>query len=188
MCGTLSGPKLIVTKPVAGVTYTLTQDEGGTLFEPVLYSSGVLEFTGLTAGKKFSLVASKDNCAAPAVNCTNYNATTELTKTNAISSATQQKAYDVEVKLDPKSKVFAAPNPFNERIRFTINSSVSGRGTLELYNLSGQKLKTVFEGQVQKGEQQTIEYLVPSTMRTSLIYVFTVGSERTTGKLVGVKQ
>ena len=109
---------------------------------------------------------------------------------NSLSTAANARkaTYDVAIRLDQKSKVAASPNPFSERIRFTINSSVSGRGTLELYNLSGQKVKTVFEGQVQQGQVQTVEYMVPASQRSSLIYVFTVGSERTTGKLINLKQ
>lgn len=102
--------------------------------------------------------------------------------------STNKQTYDVAIKLDPKSKLMASPNPFSERIRFTINSSVSGRGTLELYNLSGQKVKTVFEGQVQQGQVQTVEYMVPASQRSSLVYVFTVGTERTSGKLINLKQ
>jgi hypothetical protein len=51
----------------------------------------------------------------------------------------------------------------------------------------GQKVKTVFEGQVQKGQRQTIEYSVPSSQRSNLIYLFRVGNERTSGKLIRLK-
>lgn len=180
-CSSSTGTLKVInseTNEVYGTGYEFSKDGGSWTDKPV--------FT-FTAGMGYNI---KVRRVSPNEDCEVSTSCSGEQKGLVASTSNNQKqqAYDVEVKLDPKSKVFAAPNPFNERIRFTINSSVSGRGTLELYNLSGQKLKTVFEGQVQKGEQQTIEYLVPSTMRTSLIYVFTVGSERTTGKLVGVKQ
>jgi hypothetical protein len=59
---------------------------------------------------------------------------------------------------------------------------------LELYNALGQRVKIVFQGQVSAGQAQTIEYAVPGSQRANLIYVFRVGSEQTTGKLIGLKQ
>ncbi len=105
-----------------------------------------------------------------------------------MANTMRTETYEVAINLDPKATVNAAPNPFNDRIRFQINSSVSGRGKLELFNLSGQKVKTVFEGNVEKGQPQTIEYLVPNAQRSNLIYIFSVGNERATGKLLNQKQ
>jgi hypothetical protein len=87
----------------------------------------------------------------------------------------------------PSTKVLAAPNPFNDRVRFSLESSVSGKGSLELYNTLGQKVKTVFQGYIQKGQVQTIEYSVPGTQRTNLFYVFRVGDQKTTGMLIDLK-
>jgi hypothetical protein len=81
----------------------------------------------------------------------------------------------------------AAPNPFNDRVRFTLESAVSGKGSLELYNMLSQKVKTVFQGYIQKGQVQTIEYSVPGTQRTNLFYVFRVGDQKTTGMLIDLK-
>ena len=85
-----------------------------------------------------------------------------------------------------QTKVTAAPNPYNEKIRFTLQSNISGKGSLELYNMLGQKIKTVYEGQVQKGQVQTVEYNVPNTQRANLIYLFRVGNEKVSGKLIGL--
>jgi hypothetical protein len=85
------------------------------------------------------------------------------------------------------TKVMAAPNPFNDRIRFSLQSAVSGRGSLELYNMLGQRVKVVYQGFIQKGQVQTIEYSVPAAQRTNLIYIFRVGDQRVTGKLVGLR-
>lgn len=141
-----------------------------------------------TAGAGYTIsvrrVAPNTDCDATAT----CSGETDQKIATSTTTNTRQQAYDVEIKLDPKAKVVAAPNPYSDKIRFSINSSVSGRGTLELYNLSGQKVKTVFEGHVEKGQLQTIEYMVPGAQRTNLIYVFTVGNERTSGKLIGVKQ
>ena len=88
---------------------------------------------------------------------------------------------------EPLTKVTAAPNPFGDIIKFSLQSAVSGQGSLELYNMLGQKIKTVFQGYVQKGEIKTIDYSVPGGQHTNLIYLFKVGNERKTGILIGVK-
>jgi hypothetical protein len=51
----------------------------------------------------------------------------------------------------------------------------------------GQKVATVFQGYVQKGQVQTIDYNVPGAQRTNLIYLFRVGDQRVSGKLIGLK-
>jgi hypothetical protein len=80
--------------------------------------------------------------------------------------------------------VGAFPNPYNDRVVFTIQSHVSGRGVLEVYNLKGQKVQTVFDGNVFAGMSQTIQYLVPVQNRTTLMYRFTVGGKQVSGKLI----
>ena len=83
-----------------------------------------------------------------------------------------------------KLSVSATPNPYYTRIRFEIKSPVSGNGTLELYNLIGQRLNIVFQGHVDAGKTKTVEYSVPSPLRTDLIYRMSVGTQSTTGKLI----
>jgi hypothetical protein len=84
-------------------------------------------------------------------------------------------------------KVTSYPNPYNDQIRFVIQSQITGDGVLEVYNLLGQKLQTVYHGYVFKGKSQTVEYNVPSLNRTHLIYVLRVGNHRVTGKVFNVR-
>jgi P2-related tail formation protein len=84
-------------------------------------------------------------------------------------------------------KVTASPNPYIDQVQFRIESPVSGQGVLEVYNLLGQKVQTVFQGHVFKGKTQTVNYNVPPSLRTTLIYQMRVGSYRTTGRLLNGK-
>ena len=93
----------------------------------------------------------------------------------------------IELQSKQSQRVNAAPNPFRERIRFSLKSDVSGQGSLELYNMMGQKVKTVFQGQITAGQVQNIEYAVPYQQRTNLVYIFRVGSQTTSGKLIGIR-
>jgi len=51
-----------------------------------------------------------------------------------------------------------------------------------------QKVSTVFQGYVQKGQAQTVEFSVPGAQRGALIYLFRVGDQRTSGKLIGLQK
>jgi hypothetical protein len=85
-------------------------------------------------------------------------------------------------------KVRANPNPFNDVVRFTIKSTLSGQGSLEVFNTLGQKMQTVYQGYVRAGGEQLIEYRVPLASRQNLIYVFTINGQRVTGKLLNVRE
>jgi hypothetical protein len=85
-----------------------------------------------------------------------------------------------------KLQVAATPNPFNDRVRFTIESPVEGQGSLEVFNTLGQRVGTAFQGHVSAGVQR-IDYAVPSSAKTNLIYIFRVGNHRVTGKLINGK-
>jgi hypothetical protein len=92
-----------------------------------------------------------------------------------------------EAPLTSKLHVHAAPNPYNDKVRFVIESPVSGQASLEVYNLLGQRLETVYQGYIMAGRGQTVEYNVPLTNRTTLIYLLKVGDQQVTGKLLNRK-
>ena len=182
ICGTLTAPTITVSCPIAG-TYTLTQT-GVAGSQTFTYngSNGPVVFT-VQAGKQFSItVTNTAGCTSAATNCTNYTANSCPAGNTLAKPAVQT----IELTA-PKPSVIAAPNPFNDRIRFSLQSAVSGQGSLELYNMLGQKIKTVFQGQVEAGKVQSIEYSVPNSQRSNLIYLFRVGDQKVTGKLIGLK-
>jgi hypothetical protein len=79
------------------------------------------------------------------------------------------------------------PNPFSDYVRFSIKSQISGQGTLEVYDLSGQKLQVVYHGYIYSGKPQVIEYRVPMLYRTSMVYVLRVDGKMITGKLINIR-
>jgi hypothetical protein len=54
---------------------------------------------------------------------------------------------------------------------------------LEVYNLLGQKVKTVYQGQITAGSQ-SFEMSVPLKQRSDLIYVLKIGGKQISGKLL----
>jgi hypothetical protein len=83
-----------------------------------------------------------------------------------------------------KLNVSSYPNPYTDRVKFVIQSPVSGQASLEVFNMLGQKVQTVFQGHVEAGRGQTVDYNVPQANRGNLIYILRVGNQKATGKLI----
>jgi hypothetical protein len=86
-----------------------------------------------------------------------------------------------------KLTITAYPNPFTNKVQFSVVSPVSGMASLDVYNIVGQKLKTVYQGYLQAGSKQIIEYNVPSPYKGALIYTLKVGDQQINGKVVHMK-
>ncbi|MDN3654621.1 PKD domain-containing protein [Ferruginibacter paludis] len=81
----------------------------------------------------------------------------------------------------------AYPNPFTDRVKFSIVSPVSGKATLDVYNMMGQKVKTVFAGYLFANRTQVVDYNIPSSNKGALIYTLRVGDKQVNGKIVQIK-
>lgn len=102
----------------------------------------------------------------------NRNATSSPAIENFESQTTTVKAY---------------PNPFSDRVIFQIKSSVSGKGSLDIYNMMGQKVKTVYSGFITTG-LQIFELSLPTHQVSNLIYVLRIGDKKMTGKILQINQ
>jgi hypothetical protein len=89
--------------------------------------------------------------------------------------------------LTDKLTVDAFPNPFHDRVRFVIQSPVTGQGSLEVFNSLGQKIGVVYNGMIYGGRTQTYEYSVQPANRGNLFYVMRVGGQQVTGKLLNLQ-
>ncbi len=83
--------------------------------------------------------------------------------------------------------VSAYPNPFTDEVKFVIHSRVSGYASLEVFNVLGQKIRTLFQGHLTKGFGKTVEFAVPLAEQTMLIYVVRMNDQRVTGKLMHIR-
>jgi hypothetical protein len=84
-------------------------------------------------------------------------------------------------------QVQAFPNPFRDQVRFEVNSPVSGKGSLDVYNSLGQKIKTVFQGNIIKGSQ-SFQLKLTQRQVSNLVYVLRVGGQQVSGKILQVNQ
>jgi PKD repeat protein len=82
--------------------------------------------------------------------------------------------------------VTAYPNPYTDNVNFTIDSKISGQGSLQVYNMMGQKIKTVYQGFIVAG-RQNFTLSLPAQQRSNLVYIFRIGDKQVTGKLLQMK-
>jgi len=86
-----------------------------------------------------------------------------------------------------KLKVSTFPNPYRNNVRFVIESPVSGQAILDVYNIAGQKIQTLFNGHIDANETRTIDFK-PAVANGMMIYTLRIGNQQVTGKLIGLKQ
>ncbi|HET9824119.1 MAG TPA: hypothetical protein VFP87_02230, partial [Chitinophagaceae bacterium] len=86
-------------------------------------------------------------------------------------------------RVTSEATVIAYPNPYTDEVNFNIQSPVSGRASLEVYDLYGRKIAVVYEGNVEAGIRRTITYRVPITHKVPMIYRFRLGDQIINGKL-----
>jgi hypothetical protein len=83
-------------------------------------------------------------------------------------------------------KISAFPNPFRDQVRFLIQSPVAGQAVLEVYNLAGQKIQTLYNGRIEANETKTVNYKPKGATSAMLIYRLKVGNQMLSGKLIGL--
>ncbi|MEO6406163.1 MAG: hypothetical protein ABIY51_13075, partial [Ferruginibacter sp.] len=91
---------------------------------------------------------------------------------------------NIVTQSQPLVEVSAHPNPYTDKVVFTIRSSVSGTSSFELFGLLGEKVTTLYQGFIEKGAVKTITYEVPNVNRKTLVYQLRIGSEMVTGKVI----
>lgn len=60
----------------------------------------------------------------------------------------------VDVSPDPKITGLVYPNPASNQTTLQLNMPKKGKGTIELFALSGQRIRTIHSGRLQKGESE----------------------------------
>jgi hypothetical protein len=172
-----------VISPTAGLTYTITQSGNSVVYPPQIPTTTAnFNFVGLVQGDGYTVTVRDRICTATS-SCVDKSAPSPAVATKTVARSSEP----YNIVLGSPSKVSAVPNPYTDKIRFNLVSAVSGIGKLELFNLLGQKVVTVFEGYIQAGTELTKEYNAPGGQRNTLIYVFKVGDQRVSGKLIGLK-
>jgi hypothetical protein len=82
--------------------------------------------------------------------------------------------------------VNASPNPYRDQIRFEVSSTVSGAGSIDVYNTLGSWIGNVYQGNINTGTT-VFKYTVPVLQTVNLVYVVRLGENTVSGKLLNVR-
>jgi hypothetical protein len=98
----------------------------------------------------------------------------QLVSSNGASRAMDAVSVAKQKIMAPTVRVF--PNPYKEVVRFMITTSVTEKVALRLYDINGQLLSLIFEGEVAGGVPKVIDHLMP---RTAVPVLYRVSNGRT---------
>jgi hypothetical protein len=137
-------------------------------------------FSGLGGGSVSSITVISGNGCSTTVNCA------DLVIGTCVAGSITQKETPVNGAMTTTvsgATVKAYPNPFSDRVKFVVNAPTAGNGALEIYNVMGQKVKTVYQGRINAGNQ-TFQLTIPKKQQETLIYMLRVDGKKVTGKLL----
>jgi len=134
------------------------------------------EFT-FTAGQGYNLTVRRksDHTCTASTSCPSEGGITRITSSTS------------ELTTESQTTVKAYPNPFSDKIKFVVSSPVSGKGNLDIYNMMGQRVKTVYQGFIAAGTQ-TFELNLPTQQIANLVYVLRIGDKKMSGKILQINQ
>jgi hypothetical protein len=105
---------------------------------------------------------------------------TVVSEQTAKSATTYLGSANMNAAIDVKT----IPNPFSSKVRFVISAEQDGNGTLEIFNLQGQKLRTIYSGFINRGTNFFDLTMPTNSNSAELVYVLKVGSTKLSGKLI----
>ena len=172
LCGPTTGS--VTIKSPLGADYSYSIDNGNTW-------QASTDFTGLVAGSVTGIKVKQTStgCVSSAVSCDASDCSSPQTPLSMTQPFTKISSDQTTVK--------AYPNPFNNQVRFVVNTGHAGNGTLEVFNVLGQKVKTVYHGYVPAGVNN-FDLNLPGQKNANLIYRFILDNKLVTGKLIQLNQ
>ncbi len=183
-----------ITCPVNGGSATATDNCSAVENITIFYRDAgnvrtwtAIDESGNTATCEQQLVSLQANSNLGGQHLSNVMGTEKNSVTvtnNTVTNNTVTKMQSIQKEED--LKVTAFPNPFTDRVRFVVNTLEAGTGSLEVHNMLGQKVKTVFQGRFNAGTQN-FELQLPGNQQSTLIYVLKINGKQVSGKMLQVK-
>jgi len=99
-------------------------------------------------------------------------------------TATKAGRSSVAAEVEPLKEPIIYPNPFTTKANIQFTASESGRAVVELYNIAGTKIRTLFSANVVEGEVYNTSFgdaLLPGGV---YVYKISNGKQKRTGKLI----
>ena len=89
---------------------------------------------------------------------------------------------DVAAVESPTLTVY--PNPFSDRLRFEFASPETVDARIDLYDMNGRLVKTVFDGTIEGNVTNQADFIPQQQVTSTYIYRCTIGNETFTGKVI----
>ena len=182
LCGPATGSITFLSPTGAGTLYSINNG--------VSYQSSPF-FLNLAAGSVNGIMVKDVNgCESPAVVCNASNCGSTPPPVPEDANAQDQpldQSNNRTLNNSPKEialNVF--PNPFTDKVRFVADVPQEGSAILEVYDMLGKKVSTVYTGKVVAGVT-TFEMNMPYQQYANYIYRFVVDGKQVTGKLIQSK-
>lgn len=184
-CGNTSSCVQIITKrdntgPVINCTNGTATDNCSPAGDITIYLSGGI-WTAIDGSGNITTATA--NCSEQGAGRLSTSQVTEETKEQQVVVEEKTAAPIARKELVNNITVQTIPNPFNDRVKFVVTSPEAGYGSLEVMNMLGQKVKTVFQGQMNTGSQ-SFEMVLPQSRYATLFYILRINGKQVTGKLV----
>jgi hypothetical protein len=108
---------------------------------------------------------------------------------NVLAISSEEITTDLkETNLNEFSDLKVYPNPFNDRLRFEFISPESVNARIDLYDITGRMVKTIFEAPVNGGVINEAEFKPETIISGMYIYRVTLGESVYNGKVVFKKE
>jgi mono/diheme cytochrome c family protein len=88
---------------------------------------------------------------------------------------------------EEKATVTVYPNPFTDRMYFVVSSPTDAQALIEIFELNGRKVSTVFNDQIGGGKPYTIDFVPVKSAQSTYLYRVTIGEQVFYGKLIQTK-
>ena len=173
ICGPSTGTVTVTAPKGSGYLYN---NNGGTWQTDTVFS-------GIAAGSGYHILVKDENGCIASDDTECKAATAATSQKNANPVATREvNTFTIKESKDKNVSIKVHPNPFQSRVQFEVNVQEAGHGTLEIFNMMGQKIKTVYAGQLNKGVQYFTTEMPAGTHQ--LIYTLQTENERMSGKMI----
>ncbi|MEN8118106.1 MAG: T9SS type A sorting domain-containing protein, partial [Bacteroidota bacterium] len=95
-----------------------------------------------------------------------------------------QIAVSANPEILPASDLRVYPNPFDEKVTFEFVSGVNAYATLEIFNITGQKIARIMDQYVEKGVLNKVDYKPDSDVSGMYIYKLRLDGNTQVGRII----
>lgn len=176
ICGPSTGT-ITVTSPT-GTGYMYNNNGGAWQTDPV--------FSNIAAGAGYHILVKDDNGC---ISGDDAECATAITSNREVKKSEKQQPENVRkevstftVNENKQASIKVYPNPFQSKVQFEVNVDEAGYGSLEIFNMMGQKIKTIYAGQLNKGLQY-FSAIVPAGTH-QLVYILRTGEQKVSGTVI----